>query len=144
VLKISEAASMALHTMVVLAENPSRLVSTREIASTLQVSEAHLSKVLQRLARAGLVKSIRGPKGGFRLGKPSDQITLVDVYEVIEGPLKSNNCLFAKPICRSEPCILGGLLEGVSHQIRDYLTETKLSRLINAYGRKNNDYQKNN
>ena len=54
VLKVSEAASLALHTTVLLAANSGELLSTREIASTLKMSAAHLSKVLQRLARHGL------------------------------------------------------------------------------------------
>ena len=133
VLKISEAASLALHSTVLLAANPGKMVSTREIASRLHVSAAHLSKVLQRLARAGLVRSIRGPKGGFSLGKPADEITLLDVYESIEGPLVPSKCLLDAQICSGEKCILGGLLETVDKQVRDYLAETRLSELTNVY-----------
>ena len=50
-LKLTEAALLAMHTMVYLAGNPDRRVSTREIAAEFDASEAHLSKVLQRLAR---------------------------------------------------------------------------------------------
>jgi Rrf2 family nitric oxide-sensitive transcriptional repressor len=60
VLRMSDAASLALHGMVILAEAPERRVSARAIASELDASEAHLAKVLQRLARAGLVESVRG------------------------------------------------------------------------------------
>lgn len=133
VLRISEAASLALHSMVFLAANPDRLIPTREIASKLHVSEAHLSKVLQRLARVGLVKSIRGPKGGFTLGKPGDEIVLLDVYESIEGPFVPSKCLLGAPICGGEKCILGGLLETVDKQIREYLAETRLSELTSVY-----------
>ncbi|MCF8044104.1 MAG: Rrf2 family transcriptional regulator, partial [Desulfarculaceae bacterium] len=66
-LKISEAASLALHTMGLLASRPGEQVPTRELAARLKVSEAHLAKVMQRLGRAGLVRSQRGPKGGFAL-----------------------------------------------------------------------------
>ncbi|MCK4620269.1 MAG: Rrf2 family transcriptional regulator, partial [Desulfobacterales bacterium] len=64
IIKISEAASMAIHAMVFLASESGRIVPSREIATTLRSSEAHLSKVMQRLAKAGLVSSTRGPKGG--------------------------------------------------------------------------------
>jgi len=129
VLKISEAASLALHSMALLAENPEQLASTREIASRLHISEAHLSKVLQRLTRVGLAKSIRGPKGGFMVGKPIDQITLLDVYESIEGPIEPCECLFSVPVCGDSRCILDGILGTVDRQIRDYLAGTKLSDL---------------
>ena len=54
-LKLSEAASLALHSMVLSAVFPGRKVSAREIATELDVSEAHLAKVLQRLARRGRI-----------------------------------------------------------------------------------------
>jgi Rrf2 family protein len=132
-LKISEAASLALHSTVLLAANPDELISTREIAATLHVSEAHLSKVLQRLARAGIVRAIRGPKGGFRLVRPARETTLLDVYESIEGTLIPSKCLFESPICQGDACILGGLLETVDRQVRDYLSKTKLDDLTSIY-----------
>jgi len=129
VLKISEAASLALHSMALLAENPEQSFTTREIATELNVSEAHLSKVLQRLAKAGLAKSIRGPKGGFTVGKPTDQITLLDVYESIEGPIEPCECLFDVPVCGNKGCILDGLLGTIDRQVRDYLAGAKLNEL---------------
>ena len=132
-LKISEAASLALHSTVLLAANPDEMLPTREIASRLHVSEAHLSKVLQRLSRAGLVRSVRGPKGGFRLAKPADEIVLLHVYEAVEGVLAPNKCLFEAPICDGDECILGGLLEIVDRQVRDHLAKTKLSELTSVY-----------
>ncbi|MBW2147405.1 MAG: Rrf2 family transcriptional regulator [Deltaproteobacteria bacterium] len=130
VLKISEAASLALHAVVHLAANHCRLVSTGEMASMLQVSEAHLSKVLQRLAKQGLVRSIRGPKGGFMLSKTGERVTLLDVYESIDGPLEPSNCLLKTPICGGKKCVLGGLLDTVHRQVREYLAGTKLSQYI--------------
>lgn len=132
-LRISEAASLALHTVVLLAAEPGRVVSTGEIASTLRVSAAHLAKVLQRLAKAGLVRSIRGPKGGFILGRAGEEITLLEVYEAVEGPLVLSDCLFSEPICSGERCILGGLLEEVNDRVRGYLAETRISELDNVY-----------
>ena len=123
ILRISDAASLAMHSMVFLAANPDRFIPTREIASKFHISEAHLSKVLQRLARVGLVKSTRGPKGGFMLGKPAGDIVLLDVYESIEGPFAPSKCLLGAPICGGDNCILGGLLETVNKQIKEYLAD---------------------
>lgn len=132
-LKISDAASLALHTMVLLAANPGRLVSNKEIASTLKVSEAHLSKVLQRLAKVGLVNSIRGPKGGFRLERDGDSVTLLEVYEAIEGPLLVCNCLLDKQICAKSHCILGKLISQVNLEIKEYLAGNTLNQLVHVY-----------
>lgn len=129
VLKISEAASLAFHSVALLAANPERPVPTREIAARFHVSEAHLSKVLQRLAKAGLVKSTRGPKGGFVIGRPTDEITLLDVFESIEGTFVPCKCLLGVPVCGDNGCILDGMLEKVDKQIREHLAGAKLSQL---------------
>jgi Rrf2 family protein len=129
VLKISEATSLALHSMAFLAAKPEQATTTKEIAARFNVSEAHLSKVLQRLTKAGFVESTRGPKGGFALSRPADEISLLDVYEFMEGPLTSRKCLLGTPVCRGNECILGGLLETVDRQLRDYLSKAKLSEL---------------
>jgi len=133
VLHISEAASLAMHTTVLLAAHPDRLIPTREAASVLDVSEAHLAKVLQRLAKEGLVRSARGPKGGFALARPAEEISLLNVYEAIEGQYTDAACLLGRPVCRGEQCILGGLLATVNAQVRAYLSSTKLPELTTAY-----------
>lgn len=125
ILKVSEAASLGLHTMAYLAAQPNKRISTHEVAEKLKVSEAHLAKVMQRLGRAGLVVSQRGPKGGFTLAKPPDKITLLEVYEAIEGKLNKTGCLLGKPVCDGD-CILGGLLNGLDRQVREYFSTTKL------------------
>ena len=133
-LKISEAASLALHTMALLAADTTRTRSTRQMAQRLGVSEAHLAKVLQRLGRAGLVRSQRGPGGGFTLGKNSGDIALLEVYEVTDGPLDTGGCLFSKPRCNGS-CILGGLVAKVATEARDYLANTTLDDLTHVFAK---------
>jgi len=129
VLRISEAASLALHTMALLAARPTDRWSTRRIADRLRASSFHLSKVLQRLAHVGLVTSVRGPKGGFTLARPAETITLLEVYEAIEGPLTASKCLLDQPVCRFRKCILGGLVGQLNRRIKDYLARKRLSEL---------------
>ncbi len=125
-IKISEAASLAFHTMVILAGDCGRPLSARAMAATLGVSEAHLAKVLQRLGREGLVNSRRGPRGGFSIGRPAGEITLLEVYEATEGPLQSRDCLLEKQVCSGD-CLLGDLLRDVDSRVRSYLSKTRLS-----------------
>ena len=126
-LKVSEAATLALHTMAMLAANPSRKVPAREVAAAYKVSEAHLAKVLQRLGKAGLVSSTRGPKGGFLLGKKPARITLLSVFEAVEGPIGFRNCMFAKKACKGEHCVMGNALRDANQVLKDYLTQTTLA-----------------
>ncbi len=138
-LKISDAASLALHAAVYLASNPDSRISNKQIASKLRVSKAHLSKVLQRLTKVGLVKSMRGPKGGFMLGKPSDKIALLNVYEAIEGPFVSKHCILETTICNENNCIFGDLLKSVEKQVYDYLSGTILSDLSDFLKNRNTE-----
>ena len=113
--KISEAASMALHTMAMMASKPDEPLSAHTMAKALGCSEAHLAKVLQRLGKSGLLASTRGPRGGFVLAKDAGAITLLEIYETIEGPLTPSQCLLGKPVCGGN-CILGGLLGEVDER----------------------------
>lgn len=130
IFRISEAATLALHSMTLLAEMPGHSVSTKEMAATYNMSGNHLAKVMQRLHHARLVKSVRGPSGGFALSRPADQITLLEVYEAIEGPIEISDCLFGDTVCNRNLCILGGLFEKTNREIQAYLRTTSLQDLV--------------
>jgi Rrf2 family protein len=132
-IKLSEAATLALHAMVLLAGRADRPLSTGEAASFLSVSEAHLSKVLQRLARNGLVKSLRGPRGGFIIVKNGGAITLLDIYEAIEGKCEPSCCLFGRRPCKTAQCIFRGVIADADGQVRKYLAGTRLSDLAHIF-----------
>ena len=133
IVRVSEAASLALHTVVVLANDTERPLATGEIAGMFGLSEGHLSKVLQRLAKVGIVRSISGRGGGFVIGKSPDAITLLDVYEAIDGPLNDSPCLFASPVCDGKNCILGDLLKNVNESVVRYFSQTRLTDLKTVY-----------
>ena len=135
ILRLSEAATLAIHTMVLLAAGE-RMVSTREIALKLGASEAHLAKVLQRLARAGMVHSERGPKGGFELAEGGEDITLMDIYELMDGRYAPSDCLLGYPVCGGCDCVLGDLAGSINALVRDYLRGTKLKDLVTEHWRK--------
>lgn len=131
---ISEAASLALHTMAYLAAEPGRKASTHEIARVMGASEAHLAKVMQRLGKAGLVVSQRGPGGGFTMAKRPEQVSLLEVYAAAEGQLGEVGCLLGRPVCGGH-CIMGELLGKLSQEIKDYFANTKLSDLTAEWGK---------
>jgi len=135
VVRISEAVSLAMHGMVFLAAQESDVRNVGQIADRLGVSKAHLHKVFQQLARIGLLKSNRGPGGGYTLGRESDQITLLDIYEAIEGPMAVKKCLFDEPICRGDRCIYGDLLQNTQKRCQAYMQSMRLSQLTDVYGR---------
>jgi len=132
-LRISEAASLAIHSLCLMAKNPEENFSTARMASRLHASKAHLSKVMQRLSRLGMVVSSTGPRGGFRLKKDSKSLSLLEIYEAVEGKLEPKGCLLKEPICRGKKCIFGKLLVSVDKQISDYMRKTCLSDLLEVF-----------
>jgi len=126
-LKLSEATALALHTMVIIAEEESP-ISASPMAEQLCASEAHIFKVLQQLVRAGLLRSKRGPHGGYMLARSPDEITLMDVYEVFEGPMRRDGCLFSNPVCNRLDCILGKLVEDVRMKVVNHFVSTTLEQ----------------
>ena len=135
ILNVSEAFSLGLHAMAVVAsvEGGSPLTAHR-IASRLGVSESHLSKVLQRLTKTGILKSSRGPGGGFSLAKPASSIALLDIYESVEGPLKLGNCLIGTQICGGKSCVFDDLIHKVNNQFEHYLVHTTLDMIKDTLG----------
>ncbi|MCK4410230.1 MAG: Rrf2 family transcriptional regulator, partial [Candidatus Eisenbacteria sp.] len=86
-MKISEAASLAIHAAGILAGIGGGQSSAEAMADALGVSKSHLVKVLQRLTKAGLVRSSRGPGGGYSLTRPPREVSIREVYEMVEGPI---------------------------------------------------------
>src|ERR1039457_5676018 len=87
--------------------------SVGEIATDQGVSQAHLSKVMQRLVKFGLLTSRRGPGGGFLLGRAPETITLLEILEAMDGPMSDNKCMLGRKKCLYGGCALGALLTHV-------------------------------
>ncbi|MFH1843081.1 MAG: Rrf2 family transcriptional regulator [bacterium] len=133
ILNISEAANLAIHALTYLAQHPAEQpVTTGVVARTLGASEAHLNKVLQRLKKAGLVNSMRGPGGGFSLRKNPEDINLKEIYEIIDGPLRQHVCMLGHSECEFGQCIFGDLLTNVHEQVDSHFSRTTLASFIES------------
>jgi Rrf2 family protein len=126
VIKFSEAASIAMHTTLVMAEGPDAYWSAQELAERLNVSLAHLAKVMQSLRKSGLVTALRGPKGGSRLSRAPESITLLEVYEAIEGPMIISECLLDSTVCMGNQCTIGKEIRRMNKKIKTILQESTL------------------
>lgn len=91
-LRLSKKADYALMAMKHLATHPEASASAREIAEAYDIPVELMAKVLQRLARSGLVRSLQGTRGGYRLARQTAQISVADIIQAIDGPLTVTAC----------------------------------------------------
>lgn len=127
VLKISEAAAIALHAMTYVAFHSDEPATVKDIANNFGVSANHLSKVLQRLVKAGLLSSTKGPLGGFEITKKCEDITFLEIYEAIDGKINTGCCLFGKDLCNCGTCIMGDFLSKTNKNVKKFFGDKKLS-----------------
>jgi Rrf2 family protein len=135
--RVSEAANLGLHALAVIAAGPEPVARTREIATRLKASAAHLAKVMVALEHAGLVTGTRGPAGGYRLTRPARQITLRQIYEAVEGPMQARECLFGEPVCSAGGCALSDYFGRLNRDVIRTLERTRLTDLVKEFGGNN-------
>ncbi|HNQ87912.1 MAG TPA: Rrf2 family transcriptional regulator [Verrucomicrobiota bacterium] len=116
---------------------PGEVVMIDALSRDEGIPRSFLAKVFQQLARAGLVRSLRGVGGGFVLARQPDQITVLEVLEAIEGRLALQRCTLDMAACRDTAgCRLCGLLGRAQDRMRDVLGQTTLAELAGVEHRK--------
>ncbi len=118
-INVSEGAYLAMHSLALIAKNQPQRLTVKHLAEKLDASQAHLAKVFQKLSKAGYVKSVRGPSGGFILNKPAEEISFLDIYQTMEGDISLGNCPLGKDKCAFERCIFSSDLHKISNEIYD-------------------------
>ncbi|MGD0572373.1 MAG: Rrf2 family transcriptional regulator [Sedimentisphaerales bacterium] len=107
-------------------------VSTKEIADRQEIPYQLACKLLQRLHNAGIVKSAMGPSGGFLLCKNPSKITVRRLVEIIQGPVRLNNC----KLCRlSRCCTINPELARLQGKINEFLGGLTLKQLADTNGK---------
>lgn len=127
--ELSEAAAIAIHAMIYIVNRNDEVISLKEISEHFNISPNHLSKVLQRLVKAGYLVSVKGPKGGFQVVSGKENSTLLDIYEVIEGKFIPKNCLFASKKINSCCCIMKPLLTSINNTFVDFMSSHKINNI---------------
>lgn len=129
IVSYSEAASIGMHGMVLVAR-AGETINVQKIADITGSSRHHVAKVMQRLVKEGFLFSNRGPSGGFKLNTEPEKITLLQIYEAIEGHVKVISCPHEKPVCPFEKCILGTVVSKMTQTFRDHLSTNTLADLM--------------
>ncbi|MDR3498070.1 MAG: Rrf2 family transcriptional regulator [Parvibaculum sp.] len=111
-------------------------VALADIAERQEISLSYLEQLFAKLRRGDLVKSVRGPGGGYLLARIADEIRISDVILAVDEPIKATRCELGSPKgClgqSSSRCITHDLWEELSHQIQVFLSSVSLGDVING------------
>jgi len=128
IFNISEAASIGIHCVVLIAKHDEKLNVTK-LSDMMSFSRHHVAKVMQRLVKTGFLRSNRGPSGGFVLNKKASEITFLDIYIAIEGDIPIEDCPLNYEACPFNKCLLDRIANDMIIKFKEYLA----SRTIDFY-----------
>ncbi|MBI9054035.1 MAG: Rrf2 family transcriptional regulator [Bacteroidales bacterium] len=129
VFSLSEAASIALHGIILIAQEKKGL-NVIKIAERTDTSKHHVAKVMQRLVKAGYLTSQRGPSGGFLMRKNPKEINFLDIYETIEGPIEISECPMDKQVCPFNKCIMNNVTSKMTLEFKNYLESQTVEQYL--------------
>ncbi|MDD8049117.1 MAG: Rrf2 family transcriptional regulator [Thomasclavelia sp.] len=132
-MKISTKGRYAIRCLVNIGKHSSNdFVSLLDIASEEEISFKYMEKIVNMLKKAGIVEAVRGAKGGYRLSKPTSEITLKDVLTITEGSLACVSCLQDNPnkCPRYKECSTVHVWEGLNNVIDEYLSSITIQDVI--------------
>ena len=131
---ISQSAEYALRAVVCLAEDPDSRMSTTRIAEATKVPPGYLSKVLQALGRSGLVASVPGRIGGFRLSRSPAAMTVLDVVHAVDAVQRITTCPLGLRAHGKKLCPLHRRLDEAAAAVEKAFAATTIAELVRTPG----------
>ncbi len=132
-LRISKLTDYGTVLLAHLAAHQASVCSAADVAQSTGIAVPTVSKLLKSLARAGLVTSMRGANGGYRLARPPQNITAADVIDALEGPVSITECSASDGDCEHEGvCSVGGAWQRINVAIRRALQDVTLNDLLRS------------
>ncbi len=134
-MKISTKGRYALRLMLELSlHDPTQWISVKEIAEHQEISSKYLEQIITQLHRAGLVQSIRGAQGGYRLSKAPADCTVGMILRAVEGELAPVSCLEGDNCCpRQDSCVTLEVWSKIQQAINSVVDHMTLQDLVDRY-----------
>ena len=121
----------AVRALKYMAEKDVEKVQVTELEERLGVTRPMLRKIMQELAKCGIVISYKGKNGGFSLNKKPGDIHLIDLVEIFQGKFSMNECILNKDICPNrDSCILKNKVEAIEADVKFRLESINLKSLM--------------
>jgi FeS assembly SUF system regulator len=133
-IKISRLADYAVVVLTTLAEQGGGLMSAAAIAQKTLLPEPTVSKVLKLLARDGIIESIRGANGGYKLARPAPDIHVAQIIQAVEGPVSLTACVDgSNEVCDYHAgCPVNGRWDDVNRAVQSALESVTLADMMDA------------
>ncbi len=129
-MKINQASAYALHALMFMVRHATRLpITSKEIARTEGMPEGYLAKVLQQLVRTGFIRSVRGRERGYLFARPPEEISLLELFEVMEGQPLFDDCPLRHCACggTSHNCHIFSRWLAATRKVKELLEETTVA-----------------
>jgi len=114
-------------------EGANRPVSLAEIAQRQEISLSYLEQLFAKLRRGGLVRSVRGPGGGYRLSRPAADVRVADIILAVDEPIAATRCKSGSPkgcTGTTTRCVTHDLWEELGRQIHVFLSSVSLADVV--------------
>ncbi|HEY5339281.1 MAG TPA: Rrf2 family transcriptional regulator [Rhizomicrobium sp.] len=114
-------------------EGGERPVSLAEIAKRQEISLSYLEQLFAKLRRGALVKSVRGPGGGYRLSRPAAEVRIADIIVAVDEPISATRCRPGSPkgcTGTTTRCVTHDLWEELGRQIHVFLSSVSLADVV--------------
>ena len=130
-LRVTKLTDYATVVLTVLAARPGDVLSAAELAETAGLEAPTVSKLLKPLAQAGLVTSLRGVHGGYRLSRDATEVSLIQIVEAMEGPLAMTECSLDHGDCGLSPqCGVRANWRRINDVVADALRGILLAQML--------------
>lgn len=139
-LRVTKLTDYATVVLTVLASRSGEILSANELAEQAGLESPTVSKILKPLAQAGLVSGLRGVRGGYRLARGADEITLIEIVEAMEGPLAITECSQDHSQCGiAHQCGVRSNWRLINDVVADALRGVTLAQMLNPLSRSSGD-----
>jgi len=137
-MKVSTKGRYALRALTHLAksyrEDTNRPVSIKEISKKEKISNRYLENIFVKLRKKGIVESLKGEKGGFKLAKSPKKLTVYRILEAVENDMPPAKCVIDVKVCaRSSECALRGMWVKLHKNVKDFLSQTTLNEVMEMH-----------
>ena len=130
-LKLSKMADYGTVVMTAMVTDPQTSRSASEIAATIRVPVPTVSKILKILGRGGLVVSLRGAKGGYRLARAAEAISVAEIIHAMDGPIGMTECSITPGLCQQEgDCAVRANWQRINSAVVDVLQKITLAEML--------------